>query len=141
MSVDPSLIAGLAGLITAVGGTITAVLGTRSKVKLDDIAQLQRKLDRAEEELAEVKAERDADLAQARTAHSAHVAELQSEHDAEIARIRGRVATLQEQLEARDRQLNKVDRLVLVMRGYIGRLSRVVLDLGGVVPDRPQEMD
>jgi len=141
VSVDPSLIAGLAGLITAVGGTITAVLGTRSKVKLDDIAQLQRKLDRAEEELAEVKSERDAALAQARTAHSAHVTELQSQHDAEIDRIRRRVATLQEQLDARDRQLNKVDRLVLVMRGYIGRLSRLVLDLGGVVPDRPPEMD
>lgn len=141
MSVDPSLIAGLAGLITAVGGTLTAVLGTRSKVKLDDIAQLQRKLDRAEEDLENEEQARDQVLVHARAAHSAHVDELQARHAADIARLQGRIDALHEQLEARDRQLNKVDRMVLVMRGYIGKLSRVVLDLGGVVPDRPREME
>ena len=138
---DPSLIAGLASLITAIGGAGAAWLGSRSKVKLDDIAQLQRKLDRAEEELEEEKRAREQAVVQARAAHSAHVDELQIRHDADIARLQGRIDALLEQLEARDRQLNKVDRLVLVMRGYIGRLSRLVLDLGGVVPDRPREMD
>lgn len=135
------MLAGFASLATAMGGTITAILGTRSKVKLDDLAQLQSKLDRAEEELKEEKEARELVVAQVRSVHGAYVDELQIRHDAEIARLQGRIGVLLEQLDARDRQLNKVDRLVLVMRGYVGKLSRLVLDLGGVVPDRPREME
>ena len=141
MSVDPNLFAGIASLITATGGALAAWFGSRSKVRLDDTAELQRKLRRAEVELTEKEAAWEEALAHARTAHSTHVDELQSRHDADIARLQGRIDALLEQLDARDRQLTKLDRLVLVMRGYIGKLSRAVLDLGGVVPDRPCEMD
>ena len=141
MSVDPNLFAGLASLVTAIGGAVAAWFGSRSKVRLDDTAQLQRKLDRAEAELKEKERTWEEALAHARTAHSAHIDELQIRHDADIARLEGRIDTLLEQLDTRDRQLTKLDRLVLVMRDYIGKLSRVVLDLGGVVPDRPREMD
>ncbi|NCL74274.1 hypothetical protein [Rhodococcus sp. YH1] len=141
MSVDPSLIAGIAGLITAIGGTVTAIIGTRSKVKLDDIAQLQHKLDEAEEDLETERAERAAELARARAEHNAHIDELQARHDRELSRQQGRIDALLEQLTERDRQLNKLDRLVIAMRAYIGRLSRAVLDYGGVVPERPSELD
>jgi flagellar motility protein MotE (MotC chaperone) len=141
VSVDPNLFAGIASLITATGGALAAWFGSRSKVRLDDTAELKRKLDRAEAELEEKERTWEEALAHARTAHSTHVDELQSRHDADIARLQGRIDALLEQLDARDRQLTKLDRLVLVMRGYIGKLSRVVLDLGGVVPDRPREMD
>ncbi|WP_432794467.1 hypothetical protein [Rhodococcus ruber] len=68
--------------------TVTAIIGTRSKVKLDDIAQLQHKLDEAEEDLETERAERAAELARARAEHNAHIDELQAATTASSAATR-----------------------------------------------------
>lgn len=141
MSVDPSLIAALSSLITAVGGTVGGILVTRSKVRLDDVAIVQRELDEAKADLEREKQARAADLDRARNQHKTELDELRARHDADIKWHEGRVATLQEQLDARDRQITRLDRWVLAGRAYIARLTRSVIDLGGTPPPRPTDLD
>jgi len=127
---NPDLIAAIGGVITASGVVLTGILGTRSKVKLDDIDRLNDELDEARVDLAKERQERAADrLSQ------------QARHDTEIAHLEGRVSTLTDQVEARNRTIDKIDRLVLVMRTHIARLNRKIVDLGHEPPPRPPEMD
>lgn len=127
---NPDLIAAIGGVITASGLVLTGILGTRSKVKLDDIDRLNVELDEARDDLAKERQERAADDASQK-----------ARHDAEIARMEGRVAALTQQLAERDRAIDKLDRLVLVMRTHVARLSRKIVDLGDEPPTRPVEMD
>jgi C4-dicarboxylate-specific signal transduction histidine kinase len=141
VSVDPSLIAALSSLITAIGGTVGGILVTRSKVRIDDVAVLQRELDEAKADLEREKQARAADLERARTQHKTEIDELRARHDVDIRWHEGRVATLQEQLDARDRQITRLDRWVLAGRAYIAQLTRSVFDLGGTPPARPDDLD
>lgn len=127
---NPDLIAAIGGVITASGLVLTGILGTRSKVKLDDIDRLNVELDEARDDLVKERQERAAD-------HESQKAR----HDAEIARMEGRVAALTQQLAERDRAIDKLDRLVLVMRTHVAKLSRKIVDLGDEPPARPVEMD
>lgn len=127
---NPDLIAAIGGVITATGLVLTGILGTRSKVKLDDIDRLNDELDEARADLTKERQDRTADRVSQ-----------QARHDTEIAHLEGRVATLTGQLDARDRTINKIDRLVLVMRTHIARLNRRIVDLGHEPPPRPPEMD
>ncbi|WP_418345284.1 hypothetical protein [Rhodococcus pyridinivorans] len=141
MSVDPSLIAALSSLITAIGGTVGGILVTRSKVRIDDVTIVQRELDEAKADLERERQARSADLDRARAQHKTEIDELRARHDADILRLEGRVATLQGQLDDRDRQITRLDRWVLAARTYIARLTRSVIDLGGTPPTRPTELD
>jgi predicted RNase H-like nuclease (RuvC/YqgF family) len=127
---NPDLIAAIGGVITASGLVLTGILGTRSKVKLDDIDRLNVELDEARDDLAKEREERVIDRASQK-----------ARHDAEIAHMEGRVETLTRQLDERDRTINKLDRLVLVMRTHVAKLSRKIVDLGDEPPTRPAEMD
>lgn len=141
MSVDPSLIAAIGGLVTAIGAVVSGLIATRSKVKLDDVALLQRKLDEAEEDLEAERAARAADLDTARTQRNADLDAQRDRHDAEIARLEGRIAVLEDLLDARDKQITKLDRIVLAARSYIATLSRTIFDYGGTPPPRPNDLD
>lgn len=141
VSVDPSLIAAIGGLVTAIGAVVSGLIATRSKVKLDDVALLQRKLDEAEDDLEAERAARSADLDTARTQRNADLDAQRARHDAEIARLEGRIAVLEDLLDARDKQITKLDRIVLAARGYIATLSRTIFDYGGTPPPRPNDLD
>ncbi|WP_368681056.1 hypothetical protein R1X32_42840 [Rhodococcus opacus] len=109
----------LTALILAVAGAIATIIGALSKAKLDDKAELEKDLTKARDALAEAEAQ----------------------HARDIARYEARVAELEDRLDARDRTINKLDRLVLALRGYIARLSRHIVDRGDEVPPRPVEID
>ncbi|WP_037183848.1 hypothetical protein [Rhodococcoides fascians] len=127
---DPNLLAAIGGVITATGVVATGFLSTRSKVKLDDIASLQTKLDNARTEL-------DAE----RKARTEDRVEMQTRHDGEIASLERRVAMLTAQIEERDRAINHLDRIVLALRTYVARLLRVFADRDELPPPRPAELD
>jgi chromosome segregation ATPase len=127
---DPNLLAAIGGVITASGVVATGFLSTRSKVKLDDIASLQTKLDTANEKL-------DTE----RKARSEDRADMQTRHDGEIASLERRVAMLTAQIEERDKAINRLDRVVLALRTYISRLLRVFADRDEEPPPRPAELD
>jgi peptidoglycan hydrolase CwlO-like protein len=109
----------LTALILAIAGAIATIIGALSKAKLDDKAELEKDLTKAKDALAEAEAQ----------------------HARDIARYEARVAELEDRLDARDRTINKLDRLVLALRGYIARLSRHIVDRGDEVPQRPAEID
>lgn len=127
---DPNLLAAIGGVITATGVVATGFLSTRSKVKLDDIASLQAKLDDAR-----------TDLEEERKARSEERADKQARHDGEIASLERRVAMLTAQIEERDKTISHLDRVVFACRSYIARLLRVFADRDEVPPPRPAEMD
>lgn len=127
---DPNLLAAIGGVIIATGTVATGFLSTRTKVKLDDIASLQQKLNTANEKLDAERHARDEDRA-----------DLQARHDGEIASLERRVAMLTAQIEERDRAINHLDRIVLALRTYVARLLRVFADRDEVPPPRPVELD
>lgn len=127
---DPNLIASIGGLVTATGIVVTGFLSTRSKVKLDDIASLQAKLNSARDALDEERKARVEDRA-----------DMQARHDGEIASLERRVAMLTAQIEERDRAINHLDRVVLALRTYVARLLRVFAERDETPPARPEGLD
>lgn len=109
---DPSLLAAVGGVITSIGAIVVGVLTTRKNNHLDDLALAIRQRDEARE---------NEDKANARTR------EVEAEANARLIEV---VAGL-----------TKQDRLVLVLRQYIARLSRLLIDHNIEVPARPPEMD
>ncbi|NIL86504.1 hypothetical protein RhoFasGS6_03908 [Rhodococcus fascians] len=128
--IDANVIASFGGLLGASGTVVTGILVTRSKVKLDDLATVQGKLREAEDKLEAERAARATD-SQENTAR----------HDREIGVLRAKVESLLQDIEERDRRLDKLDRIVLSARSYIAKLSRLIVDRGDDVPPRPAELD
>lgn len=123
-------LAALGGLITAVGVIVTGVLSTRSKVKLDDIATMQRRLDQAEEKLEAEKAARAADSARAQT-----------HHDAQIRVYEQEIASLTARLEERNDTITHLDGIILRLRTYVSRLRQRLLANNIDLPDEPPGMN
>ncbi len=127
---SPELIAALAGLVTAMGAVITGVLATRSRVKLDDIATLHKKIADLEEDLDQERAARDRDAASCRAKHDRLIAD----HEEQLAGLRAR-------LRERDRTINHLDRVILALRTYVARARKALVGAGVEVPDPVEGMD
>lgn len=124
------LLAAAGGLFTAMGTIIIGVLSTRSKVKLDDIATMQKRLDVAEEKLTTE-----------REARAADSQRLQAQHDSRIAVLEVEITSLRDRLAQRDRTITHLDRIVLALRTYVARLRHRLVDNEIGLPDEPEGMD
>ena len=127
---DPTWLAALGGVITAVTALVVGIMSTRSKVKLDDLATLTNRI---EELNGRLEGERDA--------RRRDNEEMQADHDRQIAVYEARIDELVRQVAARDQSITKLDRLVLTMRTYIGRLRRTLIDHELDIPDEPEGME
>lgn len=127
---DASQLAALSGVITAIGTIIVGVLATRSKGKLDELGTAIKQRDEAR-----------ADLEEEIGARSRERTEMQERHDAEIARKDSEIDRLNAKIDERSRRINKLDRMLAALYGYVARLVRMVIDLGGTPPPRPPEVD
>lgn len=114
---SPELIASFGGLLAAIGALVTGVLATRSKVKLDDIAKLHKRIEELESDLVKEREARDRDNDQARAKHSQIIADYEAE-----------LAELKERLRQRDRTIGRLDHAVLALRTYVARARRKLVD-------------
>lgn len=127
---SPELIASFGGLLAAIGALVTGVLATRSKVKLDDIAKLHKRIEELEADLAEEKAAREADDSMHRARHNRIIADYEE-----------RLDVLNERLRQRDQTINHLDRVVLALRTYVARARRALVSAGLEVPEKVEGMD
>ncbi|MDQ0283747.1 hypothetical protein [Rhodococcoides fascians] len=109
---DPSVIAAIGGVIASIGAIIVGVLTTRKNNHLDDLALAIKQRDEARENEGRA---------------NARAAEVDERANARVAEV---VA-----------ELTKRDRLVFVLRQYVARLVRLLIDGNIDVPVRPPEMD
>ena len=127
---NPELIAALGGLTTATGAVITGIFATRSKVKLDDIARLHKRIGELEQDLVDERAARESDGAANRTKHTAMIADYEAQ-----------IAALGDRLRQRDQTINHLDRVVLALRTYVARARRTLVGAGVEPPESVEGMD
>lgn len=138
---DAAQIAAYGGIITGVGTIIIGFLATRSKVKLDDLATVQGKLVTANEDLDKEQAARRKDRVEMESQHRSDKAQIEAEHEERERQLLGRIASLQEQVDAASRTITKLDKIVFAARTYIARLLRVFAERDETPPVRPADLD
>lgn len=138
---DASQLAAIGGIITGIGTIVIGLLATRSKVKLDDLATVQEKLNTATEDLGKEQAARRRDRVEMESQHRLDKAQIEAEHEDRERALLRRIASLQAQVEEASRTITRLDKIVFAARTYIARLLRVFADRDETPPQRPVELD
>lgn len=141
MDLDPAAWATIGAVLTALITGGFGYLATRTKVRVDDAAAVRVELADARRLLAAEIAAREADRVAYRTQADEERAAMERRHDEAVQRLENRIDDLEEQVDAKDRALTKIDRRMLAARAYIAKLLAHIVERGETPPPKPEGYD